>query len=81
MWQIWTFKLLWNDNYYFIENAKIEVYTSFGEKISNPEISIEKLAPYQANIVWNCGVYAPGIYFIRVTLADETVSIPIMVSR
>ncbi|MEN6294578.1 MAG: YCF48-related protein [Chloroherpetonaceae bacterium] len=71
----------WNDNYYFIENAKIEVYTSFGEKISNPEISIEKLAPYQANIVWNCGVYAPGIYFIRVTLADETVSIPIMVSR
>ena len=73
--------IYWNDNYYFIENAKIEVYTSFGEKISNPEISIEKLAPYQANIVWNCGVYAPGIYFIRVTLADETVSIPIMVSR
>jgi len=72
--------IYWN-GIYNIEDIKINVYTSYGEKISNPEISIEKLASDQATIVWNTGIYASGIYFIHVSLANETISIPIMVNR
>lgn len=73
----------WNNiyNIYNIEEAKINVYTSYGTKINNPEISIEKISSYQANIVWNCRNYTTGIYYITVTLSNETVSIPVVVCR
>ncbi len=71
----------WNEQYYLIENAKIKVYTSYGDEITNPEISIEKLAPYKANIKWNCSNFASGIYFIYISLGDENMAIPVIVSR
>ncbi|HOV91638.1 MAG TPA: YCF48-related protein [Candidatus Kapabacteria bacterium] len=76
-----TANVYWNEQYYLIENAKIKVYTSYGDEITNPEISIEKLAPYKANIKWNCSNFASGIYFIYISLGDENMAIPVIVSR
>jgi photosystem II stability/assembly factor-like uncharacterized protein len=76
-----TANVYWNEQYYLIENAKIKVYTSYGDEITNPEISIEKLAPYNANIKWNCSNFASGIYFIYISLGDENMAIPVIVMR
>ncbi len=75
-------KVLWNsyNGAYRIEDAKIEVYSVFGNKIIAPEINIENIQTFEANIVLNCNVFVPGLYFIHITLNNESIAIPIVVT-
>jgi hypothetical protein len=71
-------KIYWN-SLLSIKNAKFGLYDSFGDEIPNSDIAIDPINEYSAYITWNCHGFSPGVYFIRVTLNNESMTIPVLV--
>jgi hypothetical protein len=71
-------KIYWN-SYYKIDNAKLGLYDMFGGEIPNSDITVEPINAYSAYIIWNCLGFNRGVYFIRVSLGGESMTIPVLV--
>jgi hypothetical protein len=71
-------KIYWN-SFYKIDNAKLGLYDMFGGEIPNSDITVEPINAYSAYITWNCLGFNRGVYFIRVSLGGESMTIPVLV--
>lgn len=71
-------KIFWN-SFYTIDNVKFGLYDMFGEEYPNAEISVDPINAHSAYLTWNCLGFNRGVYFIRMSLGGESMTIPVLV--
>jgi len=72
--------IYWNSSFN-IEEAELGLYDIFGAKIIATNLSIQKINPFNGNLIVDCSNLSSGIYFAKVNLGIESISIPIVISR
>ena len=72
--------IYWNSNYDF-EKSEISFYDLNGDKLINPNYTIEPINIFSANIVLDCKKLKNGIYFLSVSLETESKSVKINIMK
>ena len=72
--------IYWN-SIYDIRDAKFTITDIFGNIIPNKSINIEQTDTYKGILNWDCNGQSSGIYFIRVQLGSETLTVPIAIGK
>jgi len=72
--------IYWNSNYDF-EKSEISFYDLNGDKLINPNYTIEPINIFSANIVLDCEELKNGIYFLSVSLENESKSVKINIRK
>jgi hypothetical protein len=73
-------RIYW-DNDYDMANGTVAVYDISGMLLPDQKISIDKQQDYKGLLQWDCSAVPMGVYIIKITLAGETLSFPVIVAR
>jgi photosystem II stability/assembly factor-like uncharacterized protein len=73
-------RIYW-DNDYDIANGTVAVYDISGMLLPEQKIIIDKQQDYKGLLQWDCSSVPNGVYIIKITLAGESLSFPVMVAR
>lgn len=65
-----------------INSFELAVYDIMGAKVAGRDkISLAPGKPWQGTLTWNCGNVPSGIYFIRISGAGASKTVPVVVSK